>query len=297
MKLSIVMPSFNSEKHLNECLAAIQEQSYKDFEVILVDCSVTQEPKDIAEQYSFVEFIREENRFNPGQGRNIGVSRATGDYIVFIDSDVVLAPDALTNIANVALTGKQVFGGALELHKEHRVGLASDFEHYYFNHENQSTREANPDRANLSSAFLIIEKRLFEQVGGFADIPRMQDTELTERLRHEQKVSLGFEPSVIGFQIQDSPMSKVLRKIFITGNNLYFLRYQSSSKLGSILFLLLVPFMAIAKATRINLRNLKYWFSFRQLLIMVPCMYFLTFVWMCGLCKGVFGQEGISKQR
>ena len=72
-------------------------------------------------------------------------------------------------------------------------------------------------------------------MGGFADIPRMQDTELTERIRNSSGTQLGFEPSVVGYQIQDSNLKKVLKKIYITGNNIYFLRYQNkSSKVNAL---------------------------------------------------------------
>jgi len=297
MKISIVMPSYNSEAHLNECLQAIAEQSYTNFEVILVDCSDSDAPALIATKYPFVKVIRKQERFNPGQGRNFGVAFAKGAYIVFIDSDVVLDRCALDNIVKLAGSGERAFGGALELHQTHRIGIASDFEHYYFNHENQSSRPLNLKRTNLSSAFLIIEKKLFEAVGGFADIPRMQDTELTERIRHEMNINLAFEPSAIGYQIQDSSLKKVLKKIFITGNNIYFLRYGSNSKGRNILLFFTAPLMALAKATRINVRNLKYWCSLKQLFIIAPSMYVLTFIWMCGLYKGLIKQDGISKNR
>lgn len=297
MKISIVMPSYNSETHLNECLQAIAEQSYTNFEVILVDCSDSDAPALIATNYPFVKVIRKQERFNPGQGRNFGVVFAKGAYIVFIDSDVVLDRCALDNIVKLAGAGARAFGGALELHQTHRIGIASDFEHYYFNHENQSSRPLNLKRTNLSSAFLIIEKKLFESVGGFADIPRMQDTELTERIRHEMSINLAFEPSAVGYQIQDSSLKKVLKKIFITGNNIYFLRYGANSKGRNTLLFFTAPLMALAKATRINARNLKYWFSLKQLFIIAPSMYVLTFIWMCGLYKGLIKQDGISKNR
>lgn len=297
MKLSIVIPSYNSEAHLEECLAAIQMQVYSDFEVVLVDCSDTDLPKNIASKFPFVKYVAKNKRFNPGQGRNFGVEYSSGSFIVFIDSDVVLAKNALERIVEVANKGSLVFGGALELHNEHRIGFASDFEHYYFNHESQASRPINLSRANLSSAFLIIEKNLFRNVGGFADIPRMQDTELTERLRNKMKVNLEFQPAIVGYQIQDSSMKKVLKKIYITGNNLYFLRYSKGSYSTNLVLFALAPFMAFAKATRINVRNIRYCFSIKQLLILSPSMYFLTFIWMCGIYKGLFKQEGISSSR
>ena len=166
----------------------------------------------ICDQFSSVRLIKETKRFNPGGGRNIGAEHAVGDYLVFIDADVVLDATALSKIAMYAEQGVKVFGGALELDKQGKVTLTSYIEHYYFNHESQAKR--NPtERANLSSALLIVCKSLFKQVNGFKDIPRMQDTELTERLLRMGH-TLHFFPSIIGYQVQDSPFQKGYKEDF-----------------------------------------------------------------------------------
>ncbi|WP_104402830.1 glycosyltransferase family 2 protein [Vibrio penaeicida] len=293
MKLSIIIPSYLSQDNLGRNLSALAKQLDEvDAEVLVVDCSPGIAVDQICAQYPFVRLLKEEKRFHPGGGRNIGAKSANGDYLVFVDADVVLDGQALQDVEKHITDGVKIFGGALDLDKKGAVTLTSYIEHYYFNHESQSSRTPT-ERANLSSAFMIIEKALFDEVGGFTDISRMEDTELTEKLVRIGH-TLHFFPDVIGYQIQDSPFNKVVKKIYITGNNLFFLRYQKEDGgMNKWLLALLLPLMMMVKITRINFRNLKYAFSPLMLLILCPVMYFCGFTWMLGFYKGIFVSDGI----
>lgn len=295
--LSIVIPSFQAQEHMGRCLDALTSQlDGVTAEIIVVDCSPHNEVEQICARYPAVRLIKRIERFNPGGGRNIGAEAATGDYLLFIDADVLLQPGSLQAIAERAAAGHKIFGGALDLERSVPLSFASWVEHYYFNHEAHSTRMPG-QRPNLSSALMIVERALFLEIGGFSQIPRMQDTELTERLV-KRGCKLGFFPEIIGGQIQDSPLSKVMRKIFITGNNLYFIRYQKSCGwLQRLSLILLLPLMMLAKITRINLRNLRYAFSGRMLLLLCPFMYVCGIAWMAGFYRALFAGGGIASGR
>lgn len=295
MKYSIVIPSYCSEKHLYNCLVAIDSQNESDFEVIVVDCSPHKQVEEICNQFDGVQLIKRVERFNPGEGRNIGVEASNGDYIVFLDADVVVAPNGLNHIKKSAEEGYKIFGAALELNKTENNTFAANIEHYYFNHESQSTRKTQK-RNNLSSAFLVIEKNLFLEHGGFSDIARMQDTELTERIK-ASGTELYLMPSVIGYQIQDSGLSKVLNKIKITGNNLYYIRYEKNGLTNKLMLFVLLPLLMLFKITRINFRNLKYSFSLQMLFIYSPMMYVCGLYWMAGFYKAILSNKGLQKSR
>jgi len=300
MMLSIIIPSYCSEDNLNATLQALaaqcQPQAQLSAEIIVVDCSPNQKVDKICATYPAVRLIKQKQRFNPGGGRNIGAKAANGETLVFIDSDVVLEANALENIQQHSQAGKRVFGGALELSKNQKTNLSSYIEHYYFNHESQSTRSPTV-RSNLSSALLVINRQVFLDAGGFSDIPRMQDTELTERLASHGE-HLFFFPDVIGYQIQDSPLKKVFKKIFITGNNLYFLRFgQGRSWLFKALLFVLLPLMMLAKITRINLRNIRYKASPFMLFVLCPSMYLCGLSWMFGYYKALLFDGGIASKR
>ena len=206
MNVSVVIPSYNAQDNLLGTLDALAAQNFNgELEVVVVDCSDTTAVEELCKKYSIAKYHHETNRFNPGKGRNIGSNIAQGELLVFVDADVVLEENAIQNAWDFYQKGHAIFGGALELNeKTVNPTLASYIEHYYFNSESQMHRPVC-ERPNLSSALMIFKRSLFLEVGGFKDIPRMQDTELTERLRKEGH-SLSFCPGVVGLQIQDSPM-------------------------------------------------------------------------------------------
>lgn len=94
--LSIIIPVYNSEKYLEECLTSVVNQSLKDFEIICVNDGSTDNSLKILEKFGAQDSrIRIINQQNQGQGyaRNAGLEAAAGDYVGFIDSDDYISPD------------------------------------------------------------------------------------------------------------------------------------------------------------------------------------------------------------
>jgi glycosyltransferase involved in cell wall biosynthesis len=299
MNLSVIIPSYNSADTIDGTLDALENQTANfDYEVIVVDCSDDDSVERVVASRSKAQCLRRSTRFNPGEGRNVGAEAAKGELLVFVDSDVILDSEALSSAWDFYCQGNLLFGGALELNEAYNPSMASYLEHYFFNHESQKHRPPC-ERANLSSALMIVQRKLFLDAGGFKDIPRMQDTELTERLRR-QGVCLKFAPTVVGFQIQDSPMKKVLRKIFINGQNLYSIRYRSDMTIPKkLLFLLLLPLMAGYKVLRIIGRQLRYQDLRKRCitLLLLPLFIVSGIYWMLGFYNGILFDRGISQQR
>jgi glycosyltransferase involved in cell wall biosynthesis len=101
MKFSIIVPVYNTEKYIDKCLKSIKNQSYKDFEVIVVNDGTEDNALKIVEKY-----VKEDKRFkvfskkNTGLSdtRNYGLKYVTGDYIVFVDSDDYIHKNLLLKI-------------------------------------------------------------------------------------------------------------------------------------------------------------------------------------------------------
>ncbi len=296
--VTIIIPSYNSHEHIGTSLDALHAQVTEfGYEVLVVDCSDTTQVSDICSQYPFVKLLRESERFLPGKGRNIGADAATGKLLLFVDADVILSPTAIDAAMRFYLQGNNAFGGSLELNESKAKGISPYVEHYFFNHESHKTRPES-QRANLSSALMAIDRSLFLKHGGFKNIPRMQDTELTERLaRSEEK--LAFTPSVVGLQLHDSPMSKVLKKIFINGNNLYYIRYQGKSKTRQWVIFILLPAIATFKILRILGRHMRYQTTQQRIktLLVSPFLIAGAAYWLAGLYKAYFTRQGIATSR
>ena len=89
-KISIIVPVYNTEKYLPRCIDSILNQTFKDFELILINDGSTDLSAEIIEDYARMDKrIKTLHIENSGQGaaRNRGLDIATGDYIGFVDSD------------------------------------------------------------------------------------------------------------------------------------------------------------------------------------------------------------------
>ena len=91
--LSVIMPVYNGEQYLNYSIQSVLNQTYKDYELILVDDGSTDHSLEICEKYQSkdkrIRVISQENKGISG-ARNAGIDIATGEYITFMDSDDVI---------------------------------------------------------------------------------------------------------------------------------------------------------------------------------------------------------------
>ena len=102
MKFSIIVPVYKVEEYLCECVDSILNQTYADFELILVDDGSPDRCPEICDQYAATDArIRVIHKPNGGlsEARNFGIQAAKGDYLVFVDSDDAMMPDALEKLS------------------------------------------------------------------------------------------------------------------------------------------------------------------------------------------------------
>ena len=94
--ISIVIPIYNSEKYLKECLDSVIAQTYKDLEIICVDDMSTDGSGEIIKEYAQndkrIVIIQGEHK-GVMAARKMGVNKANGEYIGFVDSDDWIEPD------------------------------------------------------------------------------------------------------------------------------------------------------------------------------------------------------------
>lgn len=95
-KFSIIIPVYNVERYIKRCLDSVFNQSYKDFEVIVVNDGTKDNSMAIVENYD-VKVINQKNQ-GLSVARNTGVKKAKGEYIIFLDSDDYIENDLLKNI-------------------------------------------------------------------------------------------------------------------------------------------------------------------------------------------------------
>lgn len=123
IEISVVIPVYRVEAYLHECVESVLAQTFRDFEVVLVDDGSPDSCPAICDGYAsrYADpacgpVVRVVHKANAGLGmaRNSGMDAARGRYVFFLDSDDILRPDALQRLHDVALhTGAQAVHGRL----------------------------------------------------------------------------------------------------------------------------------------------------------------------------------------
>lgn len=120
MKYSIIVPVFNRPNEVDELLTSLTIQTFTNFEVVIVEDGSKTTCKDVCDKYSnsldLKYFIKENS--GPGQSRNYGAKRANGDYLIILDSDVVLPKNYMQAIDDeINNNHADAFGGPDRAHE------------------------------------------------------------------------------------------------------------------------------------------------------------------------------------
>ena len=107
IKISVIVPVYNVEDYLKECLDSIINQTLKEIEILCIDDCGTDNSIDILREYSKkdnrIKIISHKENKGLGPARNTGINEAKGEYISFIDSDDYISRDYLENLYNTII--------------------------------------------------------------------------------------------------------------------------------------------------------------------------------------------------
>ena len=120
MKYSVIVPVFNRPDEVGELLESLSRQTFKDFEVVIVEDGSEKPCKDVCDKYADILSLHYYYKDNsgPGQSRNYGAGRAAGEWLIVLDSDVVLpegymaaVDEQLSTLNAQSSTGVAAWGG------------------------------------------------------------------------------------------------------------------------------------------------------------------------------------------
>ena len=111
-KISVIIPVYNQEKFLEQCLNSVLNQSLSDIEIICIDDGSEDKSLEILENYAQkdqrIRLFKQENQ-GAGVARNYGFKQATGEFVIFLDSDDFFEPDLLKKLfENIKETNSEV---------------------------------------------------------------------------------------------------------------------------------------------------------------------------------------------
>lgn len=184
IRLSIVVPVYNSPRQLAECLAALCADAPADAELIVVDDASTDETPDVAKAAG-ARVLRLTRNAGPGAARNHGAERADGTVLLFVDADVVVAPGAVSRVAATFAddAGLAACFGSYD-DRPRAPGLVSRYRNllHHFVHQN-----GNAEASTFWAGLGAVRRTIFLGVGGFDAVrfprPSIEDIELGYRLR------------------------------------------------------------------------------------------------------------------
>ncbi len=170
-KISIIIPVLNEGNTIGVCLDRLNEQA-EPHEIVVVDGGSQDNTVAIVRTFPGVKWLRA-SKAGRGRQMNQGVRVAKGDILLFLHSDTLLIPGGLAMIeALLAQTG--IVAGSFCLRFDHQSLFLRLYAHF---------SRINHILFTYGDQGLFMTRRVFEQVGGFPEIPLMEDVEIQKSLR------------------------------------------------------------------------------------------------------------------
>lgn len=194
MKYSIIVPVFNRPDEVDELLQSLCEQTVKDFEVLIIEDGSSKDCKSVTEKYDEkldVKYFKKPNS-GPGQSRNYGAERANGDFLIVLDSDVVLPNDYLMAVEDELLKNPtEAFGGPDTAHPSFTpVQKAISYSMTsFFTTGGIRGGKAKLDKFYPRSFNMGIRRDVYLKLGGFSKMRFGEDIDFSYRI-----VEAGYKP-------------------------------------------------------------------------------------------------------
>ncbi|MEA1958777.1 MAG: sugar transferase [Chloroflexota bacterium] len=214
--ISVIVPAYNAEETLNECLAALEYQTVSrcDYEVIVVDDGSSDRTAEIARSCG-VRLIQQRNA-GPATARNRGAREACGDLLLFTDADCAPAPDWIERMMEPFLDPEVV--GAKGTYRTRQTGLMARF--VQLEYEGKYVRMAGQDRIDFVDTYSAAYRRdIFLTNGGFdSSFPTasVEDQEFSFRLARKG-YRMVFVPDAVVYHYHDATLWEYWRRKFDIG--------------------------------------------------------------------------------
>ena len=220
IKVSVIIPFYNSQRYIKNCIEGILQQSYprEQYEILMIDNNSTDASAETVRQYPGIRLLSESKQ-GAYAARNRGLQEAKGDIIAFTDADCVPSHEWLHKIVtaieqpglNIVLGRRKFAGDSLLLsmlaaydHEKHRYVFNSERKELYYGHTNN----------------MAVKKKLFDELGPFVERARGGDTIFVRQ--SVNKYSCGvvrYCPKIQVLHMEIDTLGKLYRKFFIYGRS------------------------------------------------------------------------------
>ncbi len=179
--VSVIIPMYNEEKNISACLKSLQDQSYKNLEIITIDDGSTDTTAEIVKEFP-VKLLYQ-NHGGPGRARNLAVRDAKGKILVFADSDMTFDKNFVEELVRPIIEGK--YRGTFS-----KEELVRNWDNVWsrcwnYNQNWPEKRMIPADYPDEGKDFRAILKEDFLRVGGFDDTGYTDTWTLSEKLGYK----------------------------------------------------------------------------------------------------------------
>ncbi|MDO3627713.1 glycosyltransferase family 2 protein [Mucilaginibacter sp. BT774] len=199
MLFSIIIPLYNRPQEIKELLESLTLQTYKDFEVLVLEDGSVNDAADIVKSFEDKLNVRYYVKKNEGQGftRNYGFERAKGDYFIIFDSDCLIPADYLQIVNDYLKTNwLDAYGGPDDAHpsftpvqKAISYSMTSPFTTGGIRGNKKAIGQFHPRSFNMG-----VSRKVWETVGGFIITRSGEDIEYSIRI-HSAGFKIGLIPN------------------------------------------------------------------------------------------------------
>jgi hypothetical protein len=209
--VSVIIPNYNYAATLGACIEAVQRQTYPAVEIIVVDDGSTDDSVAVARRYP-VTVLQTPVNSGVSTARNLGVGRARGEVLFFLDSDVALDPDAVANAVAI-LRAEPALGAICGMYRAEPLFRDSLVKEYRAIQQYVWFNEVEGPIPGLHSALCALRAEVFAEVGPFND--RLRYTEEQDYgFRLNQRYEVRATQAIRGRHDHDGTLRVLLGKVF-----------------------------------------------------------------------------------
>ena len=187
MRYSIIVPVFNRPDEVDELLESLTRQQEKDFEVVIVEDGSTKTCQSVCERYADtldLHYFFKDNS-GPGQSRNYGAKRAKGEYLIVLDSDVVLPEGYLAEVEKeLRRKPADAFGGPDRAHEsftDTQKAISYSMTSFFTTGGIRGGKK-KLDKFYPRSFNMGIRREVYQQLGGFSKMRFGEDIDFSLRI-------------------------------------------------------------------------------------------------------------------
>ncbi|WP_054742710.1 glycosyltransferase family 2 protein [Cellulosilyticum ruminicola] len=218
--ITIVIPNYNGNNYLKQCIDSIYTQTYNDYELIIIDNASTDGSYEWVKQYNDINYKRLDRNYGFSRAVNEGIKLAKGEYVLLLNNDTKLCQNFLEEMLKVIEGNPRIFGVSSKMIQYHKKSLIDDAgDEYtvigwpYKRGDGRSINEFKKEE-NIFSACAgaaLYRKRIFDQIGYFDE----------KFFAYMEDIDISYRANIYGYKNVYAPRAQVYHIGSATSGGIY----------------------------------------------------------------------------